>query len=65
MYEVIKVKKAFYGKEKEEIKKILISGGCPRLEIDSEKDYDKEMIDIINTMLNVYIINLFTIFYFL
>jgi hypothetical protein len=65
MYEVIKLKKAFHGKEKKEIEKILISGGYPRLEIDSEKDYDKEMIDIINTMLNVYMINLFIIFYFL
>jgi hypothetical protein len=64
MYEVIKLKRAFYG-QGEEIKKILISGRYPRLEIDSEKDYDKEMIDIINIMLNVYIINLFTIFYFL
>jgi serine/threonine protein kinase len=65
MYEVIKLKKAFYGKEKEEIKNILMSGQYPRLEIDSEKDYDEEMIDVVNTMLNVYIIILFIMFYFL
>jgi hypothetical protein len=58
MYEVIKLKNVFSGKNKEiekEIKNILTSGSYPKLE-DSEELYNKEMIKIINLMLNVYII---------
>jgi serine/threonine protein kinase len=66
MYEVIKLKNAFSGKNGKEIKKetknILISGSYPKLE-ESEDLYDKEMINTINLMLNVYII--FIYFYFL
>jgi hypothetical protein len=57
MYEVIKFKNPFSGRNKNQIKKetknILISGSYPRLE-DSENLYDKEMIKTINQMLNVY-----------
>jgi hypothetical protein len=59
MYEVIKLKNPFSGKNKDEIEKeiknILISGSYPKLEEESEKLYDKEMINTINLMLNVYI----------
>jgi hypothetical protein len=59
MYEVIKLKNAFSGKNKDEViketKNILISGSYPKLE-ESEKPYDKEMIKTINLMLNVFII---------
>jgi hypothetical protein len=58
MYEVIKLKNVFPGKNKDEIKKemknILKSGSYPKLE-ESKEPYDKEMIKIINLMLNVYI----------
>jgi hypothetical protein len=56
MYEVIKLKNAFSGKNKDEIKKkiknISISGSYPKLE-ESEKLYNKEMINTFNLMLNV------------
>jgi hypothetical protein len=64
MYEVIKFKNAFSGKNEDEIKDILISGSYPKLE-ESEKLYDKEMIKTINLMLNVCIIFIFIHFYFI
>jgi hypothetical protein len=67
MYEVIKLKNAFSGKNgheiKKEIKNILISGLYPKLE-KSEEPYDKEMINTINLMLNVYILYFFILIYF-
>jgi serine/threonine protein kinase len=66
MYEVITLKNAFSGMNKNEIKKemknILISGLYPKLE-ESEKPLDKEMINTINLMLNVYIIFFFFYIY--
>jgi hypothetical protein len=66
MYEVIKLKNAFSGTNKDEIKNeienLLISGSYPKLE-ESEELYNKEMIKTINLMLNVlYLFNFF--FYF-
>jgi hypothetical protein len=58
MYEVIKLKNAFSGKNEDEIKNIIKSGSYPKLE-ESEELYDKEMINTINLMLNVYILYLF------
>jgi serine/threonine protein kinase len=61
MYEVIKLKNVFPGKNKDEIikktKNISKSGSYPKLE-ESEKLYNKEMINTINIMLNVYIISI-------
>jgi hypothetical protein len=54
MYEVIKLENPFYGKAKKEIKNTY-----PRLEVNSERDYDKEMIELINMMLHVYIFIIF------
>jgi serine/threonine protein kinase len=58
MYEVIKLKNVFSEKNnneiKKEIKNIFKSGSCPKLE-ESEELYNKEMINTINLMLNVYV----------
>jgi hypothetical protein len=68
MYEIIKLKNVFPGKNNDEIikeiKNILKSGSYPKLE-ESEDLYDKEMINTINLMLNVYIIFFYYFFYFL
>jgi hypothetical protein len=68
MYEVIKLKNAYSGKNKNEIKKkiknILISGSFPKLE-ESEELYNKEMIKTINLMLNVLYLYLFIYLFFL
>jgi hypothetical protein len=62
MYEVIKLKNVFSGKNKHEIKKesknMLATGSYPKLE-ESEELYNKELINTINSMLDVYSIFIF------
>jgi serine/threonine protein kinase len=51
---VITQKVAFSGKKEEEIKEELLSGKYPQIKIeDYERLYDKEMINLINSMLTV------------
>jgi serine/threonine protein kinase len=68
MYEVIKLKNAFSGKNNNEIinemKNILTSGSYPKLE-ESEKLYNKEMINTINLMLNVLYLFYFFLFFYI
>jgi hypothetical protein len=63
MYEVVKLKNAFEGNSKKEIKSKLMVGSYPQLE-DSEKRYDKEFITVINLMLNVCVDAHFIFFFF-